>query len=559
VTIHSPRFLPTRGSLRPIQAAVLALCACTAAQALELETGVSGLTARWDNTVKYSAGYRLKDADPTLASDANQGDGDTNFAKKGLISNRLDWLTELETSYDGFGARLSGAAWYDTVYNQKNKNATGGGFLPPTGLVNSTQVSSDDEFTPYTKNVHGGKAELLDWFVSGKFNADGHAGTVRLGQHTVLWGESLFFGDNAIAGAMSSVDIAKAASVPNLRFQEILRPVPQISTQLQLSQDLSLYSFYQLRWKENRMPGSGSYFSPVDFATGGNLLFVGPGQAVLRQNTHEGKNNGQGGLSLRYRGDDMDFGLYAVRFNSKSLSSITMLSPTGPVGYYDNVHNGIRAFGASINQSVGLFNFAAETSIRLNQDLQSPNAYDVGQGAQYAVGKTYHLNLSAFGTNMGRSPVWSDATLMAELAYNRVLSVQKGADTLSGGQPVFFPGSVCQPNNTRDSYRLQALLEPVYYQVAPGLDLRVPMGLSYSPKGSRSAFGSLTAEDGGSMNIGVQGTYLDTWRGGLTYTHFYGKAATTFSTISAGGTQAFNYGQFFRDRDYVSLVATRTF
>jgi len=559
VKFTSLRMDPPRVSLRPAYLAVLALLATGGTQAAELDTGVSGLLLRWDNTVKYSAGYRVKDADATLASDANQGDGDTNFGTKGVISNRVDLLSELEASYNGFGARFSGAAWYDTVYTRGNHNPTSA-FVPlPGGLVNSTEIASSNEFTPSARNLHGRKAEMLDWFVSGKFNLGGHAATVRLGQHTVVWGESLFFGENAIAGAMSPVDIAKAASVPNLRFQEILRPVPQVSTQLQLSPDLSVYAFYQLRWKENRMPSSGSYFSPVDFATGGNMLFVGPGAFVFRQPTHEGKDSGQGGVSLRYRGDDMDFGLYAVRFNSKSLSSVTALGPTGPAGYYDNVHNGINAFGASVNRSEGLFNFAAETSIRVNQDLLSPNAYDVGFGAQYGVGKTYHLNVSAFGTNMGRSAVWSDATLLAEVAYNRVLSLKSGADTLSGCQPGFIPGSVCAPNNTRDSYRLQVLLEPVYYQALPGVDVRLPIGLSYTPRGSRSAFGSLAPENGGSMNIGVQGTYLDVWRGGLTYTHFYGSGNTAFSTISAGGTQAFNYRQFFRDRDYVSLVLTRTF
>ena len=131
---------------------------------------------------------------------------------------------------------------------------------------------------------------------------------------------------------------------------------------------------------------------------------------------------------------------------------------------------------------------------------------------------------------------------------------------MSGCQPVFFPGSVCRPNGTRDALRMQVLFEPVKYQVVPGVDLRFPMGLSYTFKGSRNMIGAAPMpENAGSVNLGVAGTYLDVWRMGINYTHFFGPTGTVFSTISAGGTQAWNYKQYFRDRDFVSLVVSRNF
>jgi hypothetical protein len=228
--------------------------------------------------------------------------------------------------------------------------------------------------------------------------------------------------------------------------------------------------------------------------------------------------------------------------------------------YYENYHNGINAFGASANKSMGPFNFAIEASLRTNQDLLSPNAYDLGAGAQYAVGKTAHVNISAFGTNLGKSAVWDDATLLAEVAFSRVLSISRNGDTMSGCQPAAFPGSVCQPNGTRDAWRLQALFEPVFYQALPGVDIRVPMGLAYQPRGSRNMVGPAPLpENSGSVNLGISASYLDVWRAGLNVNHFFGKGGTLFSAISAGGTSAWNYNQYFKDRDYISFNVSRTF
>jgi len=547
----------------PAPIRLVALAASLAAgstMAFQVDTGNPDFKLRWDNTLKYSAAQRLHDADPVLAGDANLSDGDNNFASKGLVSSRFDLLSELEASSGAFGMRISGAAWYDSVYTRTNRNAAP---LP----VNSTEVilagaSAPNEFNAYTRKTHGRKAEFLDAFVSGRFDLGGHAATVRLGQHTVVWGETLFFGDNGIAGAMAPIDVAKALSVPNLRYQEVARPVPQVSGQFQISPDITAYAYYQLKWVENRSQGSGSYFSPIDFQSGGDMIFTGPTSFLVREATHEGKDSGQGGVSLRIRGDDIDYGVYAVRFNAKSSGTVSKPNPLMPGfgSFYENYHNGINAFGVSANKSAGLFNYAAEVSVRTNQDLFSPNAYDLGAGAQYAVGKTAHFNLSAFGTSLGKSAIWDDAMLLAEVAYSRVLSIKRNADTMSGCQPAFFPGSVCTPNGTRSAWRLQALLEPVFYQALPGVDLRFPIGLSYVPKGSRNMIGPAPLpENAGSINVGVSGSYLDVWRFGLSFNHFYGSRAPLFSVISPGGTSAWNYRQYFGDRDHISLNLSRTF
>jgi hypothetical protein len=136
----------------------------TSAQAFQIDSANPDVRMTWDNTIKYSLGYRLKDADPAVADNsigpqANTNDGDLNF-DQGLISNRLDILSQFNLSYKRkYGFRLSGAAWYDDVYHRDTDNpgALGG------ALVNSRSIDYT-QFTDATKDLHGGDAEILDAF-----------------------------------------------------------------------------------------------------------------------------------------------------------------------------------------------------------------------------------------------------------------------------------------------------------------------------------------------------------------------------------------------------------
>src|SRR5450830_1104930 len=85
------------------------------AQALELDTGNDDLKIRFDNTVKASTQYRLQDAQPALVNSTRQlvpgvaasafpqalnlNAGDDNFRNKGIVSKRLDLLSELDVVY----------------------------------------------------------------------------------------------------------------------------------------------------------------------------------------------------------------------------------------------------------------------------------------------------------------------------------------------------------------------------------------------------------------------------------------------------------------------------
>lgn len=45
------------------------------------------------------------------------------------------------------------------------------------------------------------------------------------------------------------VDVVKLLSVPNTQFKEAIRPVQMLSGQVQLTSDVTLGGYYQLRWQ----------------------------------------------------------------------------------------------------------------------------------------------------------------------------------------------------------------------------------------------------------------------------------------------------------------------
>lgn len=508
--------------------------------AFQVDTGNPDYAIAFDNTIKYSAAWRVEHQDNAVrpAYNPNLDDGDNNF-DRGLISNRLDILSELDMSYKRrYGVRLSGAAWYDDVYNRGNDNNS--------DTVNSLSVRND-EFTKDTRRLQGRDGELLDAFGYGRFDLGDMSLALRAGRYSQLYGESLFFGGNGIAAAQSPVDTIKLLSVPNSTFKEIIRPVGQFGGSLLVNQNVTVGAYYQYRWEPARLPGAGSYFSFADFVgEGGESIILGPGTALGRGRDIDPSDSGQFGMQVKLKFGDFEYGLYAARYHDKFPQFY--LRPNQ--GDYSMVYGeGIKTFGASISTLIGETNVAAETSIRHNVPLAlvgntviDPTGNgDGNHDPLYPVGRTFHAQISAISVLPGSS-LWDGATLLSEVAYNRVTSIDKNSDQLD-------------PNVTRNASSLRVLFTPEYFQVFPGVDMTVPIGGGYGISGNTAVLGTgFSPQGGGDLSLGLQFDYRKTWRGGVNFTHYYGSAGGVVDS-----TRALSGEQVYADRDFVSISLQRTF
>ncbi|GAB4060371.1 DUF1302 domain-containing protein [Uliginosibacterium sediminicola] len=512
----------------------------------------------WDNTLKYNAAWRVAGRSNNLVSatptggNNNQDDGDRNFTK-GLISNRINLLSELDLAYRKTGLRVSSAAWYDSVYNGKTGNNQ-------ASTLNQTSTAAG-EFPTATRDLMGHHVELLDAFAYSSFGIGKEStATVRAGRHTQVWGESLFFGSNGMAGTMAPTDVQKLQAVPNTQFKEAMMPVNQLSGNLQLNSDVTLGAFYQLEWEPNRLAPSGSYFSTSDTTgAGAESLKAGPFR-YDRTADVSARDQGQYGLQTKFHlpFSDADYGLYFVRYHDKSPQVVQSNFLTGPangvLGTYALVYpEKVSAFGASASNTYGPVNLAGETSIRYNAPLVSAIPAVTG-GAQsdnnnnprYAVGKTAHANLSMIWS-IAPNALFNESSLVAEVAGNRRLSIKQNAAALD-------------PNTTRNAWGFRMVFTPTYRQVFDGLDLSFPIGTGYNPQGRSSAVSSFNnnfIDGGGDLSIGMTGSYLDAWRFSLNYTHYYGSKRGMFVVGQVPPPRT--YDQSLGDRDFVAFSVYRTF
>jgi len=540
------------------------------AQAFELDTGNPDWSVRVDNTVKGSlkesasagsafAVRSIRLLVPGVPQSAfpqalNFNAGDDNFRDRGLASKRLDLLSEFDAIYQkNFGLRVSAAAWYDAAYSGKTAASD-----------NMNGQSPTNEFPDKTKRIAGHKAEVLDAFVFGGWDlGEGRKLTTRLGRHALQYGESLFYGDNGIARAQGPVDIFKLQNSPNAQFKEIIRPVPQLSAQLQVSPSVSLGGYYQFRWEADRLSPAGSYFSSANIPWGSEQTeavgIPNVGNFVLSPGADlKPKNSGQFGLQLKWRLEETDLGFYVARFHDKDGQLYGQLDTTaapGPFGtlpgsWFYAFPSNVKTYGLSVSHSLGDFNLAAEASLRDDMPLRSTNmlyGFFPGQPRpQFATGRTAHLNLSTLAS-FGPSFLSRESSLVAEVAWNRVLHKNDPSGELDAGR-------------TRDATALQVIYTPTYRQALPGLDLNVPIGLRYTVDG-HSSVTSWDAQGAGSFNIGLEGSYLGVWQFTLAYTQFIGKAVpfVDYSPILTGGSAIYGHGNALADRNNIALSVRRTF
>ncbi len=503
---------------------------CGRALAADLYAG-EGNDLRWDNTLRYSTAFRLAAQDGALIANPNTDDGDRDF-DPGLVSSRIDVVSQLDFSTANFGIRISGAGWYDSVYTERDDNNSPATFNPLS--------VPHDKFTAAVRDLHGSHVELSDAFAHGDFTLGDMPVSVRAGRYALILGESLFFPQNAIAAGQSSVDDIKAISEPQAETPEIVLPVTQASVALFPSPDVAVTLYNQFEWRKDRLPGVGSYFSAVDFLdTGGERLLLGGGRYLVRSHDLYAPGLGQFGAAVQVTDSDFSYGFYALRFNAKNPEIYLYPDPAKPdgnAGTYNLVYpQGIEIYGASFSTYLGDSNIAGEISGRRNMPLLAgPIAVPAGVFADgsdhplYPVGDTLHAQVSTVSL-LRASDWWNGAALSLELAANDRLDIVKNASALAPGRDPF-------------AMAVQATFEPQYFQVLPSLDISIPIALGYGLIG-RSSIDSSDNAGAGNFGIGISATYRSVWETKFALTEFLGAPAH----------------QPFADRGFLSLSIQRTF
>jgi hypothetical protein len=600
-------------SARPVLSAIAAaICALGTAHAGEIETGNPDLAVRWDNTVKYNYGYRINQQDQAILKSANFDDGDRNF-NRGTVSSRVDLLSEFDLVYQKtMGVRVSGAGWFDGAYNH----------LDNTNVASSNHLEGGKPaigLSPRTRRYHrGASGELLDAFVFGGFDVADIPVNVRLGRHTLYWGETLSSPVHGVSFGQSSVDFLKAYSVPGSDAKELYLPRPAASVQISPTSTLSLAAQYFFDWKPARMPETGSFLGFFDYAfQGGESFILGPlGPAAVRQADSEPRHSGDWGVSSRWSPDWLDgtLGFYLRRTSDILPQANVRLAglPTalfGPTGaalcgaaipgaavaganclfypatlggtsrYQLEYANGIGVAGVSLSKNIAGVSVGTELSYRRDMPIYSTPALLMPAGTNPAILAALNGKLNgamvATAANLPRAGQVSGArgnTLhgvfnllgtMAQtpvsdaLSWNAELVWSRVASITQGAQ--FYRGRAAYTGidkPTRDFFGLTVNASPTWFQVFPGVDVSAP--LSYS----RGLSGNSQVQAGGNKGAGnySAGVAFDVrqkYRVDFKYVDFFGALAA--DPVSGAVTSNAGVTALLRDRGFLALTLKTTF
>jgi hypothetical protein len=368
--------------------------AAVSAGDFSLDNGVEG---QWTLGASLGSSWRARGADPALIGIGNGGmgtgindDGNLNYGKGSLFSTIAKLSGEVKLKKDNLGAVVGAKGWYDDT--GKNKHVAHGSFA--NGYASGAAL--DDAGFDRLSRFSG--VALENAYVFGNVEVAGKALDVKLGNHVVNWGESLFIPGVNQFGAF---DIT-AANRPGAQVKEILLPIPQVSASLGLSDGASVEAFYQFKWKKNIFDGCGTYWSLSDFlncpggaVSGGdpapdqaqyNGVPLVPGLPpfnfrMARANDVRPKNGGQFGLAGRYNAVaiDTDLGAYFATYHARTPIYSLMKSPSpgasvwsgalapfGGVGstqfLWDYSAEHIKVFGLSASTVLGGWSLAGEVS-----------------------------------------------------------------------------------------------------------------------------------------------------------------------------------------------------
>lgn len=279
--------------MRRLSAAIVAsLAVMGSAQAMEIDTGNPNISLRWDNTVRVNIANRAEGPDNVILNSPNIDDGDRNF-DKGIVSERIDLLSELDFVYDNrLGFRVSGAGWYDAAYKDLDNDHLASSNHMENGSASLGLPHDTEHF------FKGPSGEILDAFVFGKFELGSTTANLKLGRHTVFWGEAMLNPVHSLSYGQSALDLGKLFAVPGTEAKELFLPREAFSAQLQVTPELSIAAQYFLDWDHARIPESGSYLGFADHLLSGGESFIFGATAKTAANPL--------GVNRLVRGDDVE-------------------------------------------------------------------------------------------------------------------------------------------------------------------------------------------------------------------------------------------------------------
>lgn len=548
-------------ALGPVVAVIATAGFVGGASARTFDSGNRDVGIRWDNTVRYTAGWRMQNPDSRIVSHPASDESDSKFDKHDMVANRFDLLSELDVVYKKkHGFRISGQAWYDDAYSdttvRQNPALAAAGV--PSSYVNN-------QYSAFTKRWYKGlSGEILDAFVFGGTDIGGVPVNAKLGRHTLYWGQALFY-MGGISYSQAGLDLRKGVANPGSEVKELFMPVNQFSFQAQLTSRVSLAGQYFFDWDYYRAPEGGTYLSAVDFImdgparTGASATAIGflpRGDAVVPD-----KKRGNWGLNLKWQPDFLAGGSLAATYRELDEKSSWLLMSPALTSYRAVFPRDTKIFGLSIDTTVGQASVAGEIAYRKNAGLKTPSLAVASEGAR---GNVLHAALNAVYL-LPSTSFWSNGSVAMEVYGSRLQKITKNESLFQGvgyaacRNPltgIAASGDRFDGCATKSNWGMSVSFAPQWQDLFPSVDVTMPISASYHVRGNQS---DLTSGNEGSYTygVGVEADIYRQYKVNLSYRGYGGK----ISRLGPTGAYASTNGgtALLGDRNWLSLTLKTSF
>lgn len=494
----------------------------------------------WSVTAAYGIGVRMEDQDDDLIAGDNADDGNRNFDKHALTSNRISALGELiYTNDNNWGAVLRASTFYDDVYHSSNDN----------GSMTVNKPGAVDEFGDGAEYYSGGRSRFLDAYLFAGFDLPANQYmTVKAGRQVISWGQGLFY--PGVNGAQGHVDVVNSNS-PGTETKDILLPTGQVSADWAINSMFGLSAYYQYEWQGNDLSPVGSYFSTSD-VTGRrpDRLLLGGGLYADYTGDNEPDDQGQYGIKMTFRPNyNWEFSFFHINYHDKNPAGITLgnieqivpgtfVPTTYKVDYFED----IKLTGASVSTRVGDVQVSSEVAYREG----APVNVLTSTGPKAVSGEGYQAQASAIYT-LGDRPWARGTTLTGEIVHVRATHAEAVEDPGTGQMvdDYTYDTASAYQSESSTAYTLQINLS--YPGVFSGWDLSVPINWSQVVDGNTPLKGAISGGQGDRrLSVGSTFKYQGNFQINATYAAYLGDANPV-------------KGRSLTDRDLLSLAAKYSF
>ena len=165
---------------------------------------------------------------------------------------------------------------------------------------------------------------------------------------------------------------------------------------------------------------------------------------------------------------------------------------------------------------------------------------DNGQHPRYPLGDTLHAQFSWDCATPPLPGIPGGAHWTGEIAANDLLTVTDNADQLV-------------PGRTRAAAALRTEFAPQFFQIWPRIDLTLPIGIGWNFAGLSETDPTMnrgTAD----LTLGATLTFDQSWKFGLSATHYFGVSENGFLPHYAGGVR-----RALDESDFLELSIEKSF